>query len=270
MKVLLNCGRTLFFVWLALASVLAVPVTAASGDEFQYDSIKTPPGELVQFERYRMHVHCVGEGDTTVLFEPGLGGSALEWIPIQEKVSKRAHSYGGIIVRELAQLQGVSVAAMVLLDTSHEDQFTRLESSGSKNLLPTGTNFVISPIDAPENLPEDIKRQIKAFSRMRKTYSATHAEMAQFRQSAVQLKSTRTTVDYPITVVSRGLDVFKNTDQSIDRNAVWQELQQDLVSLSTDGRFIKAHNSGHHIHSDDPALVVSILDGLIDEIEAAR
>jgi len=317
MKVLQSYVRTLAKVLIALALVQSlVTVNATGSEEFQYDAIKTPLGRLVQFKHHRLHVHCIGSGDTTVLFEPGLGGSALEWVPIQEAISQRAraciydragyawsdpspfprnarylarearkllqelelteslvlvgHSYGGIIVRELAQQMGSSVAALVLIDSSHEDQFSRLEASGGKSIMPTGTNFVISPIEAPENLPNDIKRKIKAFSRMRKTYSATHAEMAEFRRSATQLKSARTTVDYPVTVVSRGLNLFTDTDSSVDRDAVWQELQNDLVSLSSDGRFVKAHTSGHHVHSDDPALIVGILDGLIDEIKKGR
>ena len=51
------------------------------------------PGNLYDIGGYRLHLFCMGEsknGTPTVLFESGAGGSSADWIPIQEKLSKRA------------------------------------------------------------------------------------------------------------------------------------------------------------------------------------
>lgn len=51
------------------------------------------PGSLYDVGGYRLHLFCMGKsksGTPTVLFESGAGGSSADWIPIQEKLSKRA------------------------------------------------------------------------------------------------------------------------------------------------------------------------------------
>lgn len=51
------------------------------------------PGSLYDIGGYRLHLFCMGQsknGTPTVLFESGAGGSSSDWIPIQEKLSKRA------------------------------------------------------------------------------------------------------------------------------------------------------------------------------------
>src|SRR5947199_10871797 len=36
-----------------------------------------PPGRLVRFDKRRMHIHVIGEGTPTVVFESGMGASSL-------------------------------------------------------------------------------------------------------------------------------------------------------------------------------------------------
>ena len=153
-------------------------------------------------------------------------------------------------------------------------------------MMPRGRNFVISPVGVPENLPLDIRKKIAAFSRMRKTYSATHSEMSWFRQSAEQVRRGRSTLDIPLTVLQRGLNPYveagisrrdiagstvkSRVDTRIDsaeRNDQWNELQADLVRLSERGRLVVAEQSGHHIHSDEPELVAAIVEEMLDDYE---
>jgi pimeloyl-ACP methyl ester carboxylesterase len=55
--------------------------TAAAGD-----FILSPPGQLVDIGRFSLHIHCEGEGTPTVVVDTGLGASALEWLPVQERL----------------------------------------------------------------------------------------------------------------------------------------------------------------------------------------
>jgi pimeloyl-ACP methyl ester carboxylesterase len=191
------------------------------------------------------------------------------------------HSFGGFVIRELYRRRKNDVIAMVLGDSSHEDQFRRMESSGGKAMMPRGRNFVISPIGVPENLPLDIRKKIATFSRMRKTYSATHSEMSWFRQSAEQVRRGRSVLEIPVTVLQRGLNPYAEADiagssvksrvganiDAADRNDQWNNLQADLVQLSDQGRLVVAERSGHHIHSDEPELVAAIVEELLDDYE---
>lgn len=45
------------------------------------------PGELVNIGTTVLHVDCRGEGAPTVIIDTGLGESALEWLPVQQRVS---------------------------------------------------------------------------------------------------------------------------------------------------------------------------------------
>ncbi len=309
-------GALLKFLITVALLLQCVAMQAADNEPLDFGFIKNPPGTLVAFEHHRLHADCQGQGEITVLFEAGLGGSAMEWIPVRDKISTRTrtciydragyawsdpspyprvarqlaleasamlkklalnkslilvgHSFGGLVIRELAALPDISVKAMVLVDASHEDQFDRLQIAGGKAMMPTGQHFVLAASDVPDNLPVEIKRKVKALSRMRKTYSATHAEMSLFRESARQIRRIRTKVDYPVTVVSRGRDLYADTQADTNRNTIWQQLQSDLVTLSSDGRFVRADKSGHHVHVDDPALIVRIIEGLLDEIDQKK
>ena len=38
-----------------------------------------PPGQMVDVGGYCLHIHFMGEGSPTVVFESALGGSSLSW-----------------------------------------------------------------------------------------------------------------------------------------------------------------------------------------------
>jgi len=56
------------------------------------DFIWNPPGQLISVGKHRLHIHCVGKGPVTVIFEAGLGGSSLEWRVAQQSISTRARA----------------------------------------------------------------------------------------------------------------------------------------------------------------------------------
>ena len=192
-------------------------------EQLDFGFIKQPPGEMYSLGEHRLHSWSLGEGmsgegETTIVFEPGLGGSSLEYLPLAEQVSVRhqvllydragygwsdpgvsprhvlrlarelkalttirgvknklilvGHSYGGLIMREFARLNKDQIKGLVLVDSSHEDQFNRLAGKDDVPMLPTSNHFVISAPELPKGLREDVRKKILALSRMRKTYSA--------------------------------------------------------------------------------------------------
>ncbi len=271
--------------------------------------IKQPLGEMIPLGLHRLHSLCLGDADVTVLFEPGLGGSSLEWLPIAEEITNRAraciydragyawsdpgnstrhvtrlasearqllskldidnkvilvgHSYGGLIMRQLASTMPDKVLGLILVDASHEEQFTRLAGESSKSMLPTSNNFVVSAPELPAGLRDDIKKKVQAFSRMRKTYTALHAEISSFRDSCTYIKQTRGKFDFPVVVISRGLDPYIDTSEANNKDKIWHELQTDLLTLSDNSQQIIASESGHHIHIDQPELIIESIDQLL-------
>lgn len=316
-----NCDhRSETFAWVILSLVLVVFITVkeadASEEELSFGFIKNPPGQLVPMGPYRLHVSCLGEGDVTVLFEAGLGGSSLEWGTIQAAISHRAracaydragyawsdpspyprsasqlareaekmlhsldisgplllvgHSFGGFVIRELAYRPTTDVIGMILVDASHEDQLVKLEGKGKVQVMPSSGNFVLKAVSVPENFPRDVRRKIEALGRMRKSYAATHGEMSQFRLSTEQVRAHRELVSFPVIVLSRGLDPFPKTPEGKEKNEIWRDLQTDLASISTNGKNITAENSGHHIHADEPELVISSIEAILDDYQRKK
>lgn len=271
-------------------------------------------GQWISLDGFRLHADCRGSGEVTILFEPGLGGSALEWQPIQLALAPRArvcvydrggygssdpapsprdarrlareadqllselgvdgslilvgHSFGGFIARLLAQRREEQMLALVLVDASHEEQLQRLETAGGKRMMPSGSRFVLSPQEVPDSLPEHLRQDILRDSRQHKAYASLHAEMAGFRQSARQVRISRVSVSYPVMVLRRGLDLYAGDSNGARKTAIWQELQEDLATLSPRGRVIVAENSGHHVHADEPLLLIRTLSLLIDDAES--
>jgi len=289
-------------------------VAATDKEPLDFSFIKSPPGQFIDLQTHRLHVNCVGEGPVTVLFEPGLGGSAFEWHFVQEKIAEHAlacvydragygwsdpspfdgdvrrlafeanrmlelvsdnkklivvgHSFGGFVVRMLAKLRPEQIAGMVLVDTSHEDQLDRMETPGKTKILPSGNTFVIARTNIPDNLPKDIGRKVEAFLRMRKTYTATEREMRSFRDSTTQIKQLSDRYSFPLTVIHRGLNPMASDKDGEERHKIWGELQQSLAKLSSDGEVIVAPQSGHHVHIDEPGLVIDAITRMLNKEKA--
>ena len=76
-------------VGLVAVIVLLVAVGAsyeaimAAGDDTRYPA----PGQRVDVGGYRLHVHCVGEGNPTVVLDAGLGGFSLDWSLVQPELA---------------------------------------------------------------------------------------------------------------------------------------------------------------------------------------
>jgi pimeloyl-ACP methyl ester carboxylesterase len=51
-----------------------------------------PPGVLIDIGTHRLHLHCLGEGTPTVVFDAALGGSSLSWSLVQPEVARVARA----------------------------------------------------------------------------------------------------------------------------------------------------------------------------------
>ncbi len=69
--------------WLLCA--LCVMRMALANDEVSI--LDDYPGRLVLVGDHRLHLHCLGQGQPTVVFESGIGGFSLEWRALQERLA---------------------------------------------------------------------------------------------------------------------------------------------------------------------------------------
>jgi pimeloyl-ACP methyl ester carboxylesterase len=205
------------------------------------------------------------------------------------------HSAGGLYVRVYAHQYPDEVAGMVLVDAGHENLDVRppesLTKTNKRAMQLAGCSFplfqMMSSIglsalvpDAvgrvwPSPIPEGARGAYQAmaasdghwFGTMRKELTAMWGNLAAAR--AMQLSSLG---DMPLVVLSRELTQM-STGPGISAEDVEgfkvanDEMQAELAALSTRGKQVIAEDCGHHIHIEQPQLVI---DAIREVVEAVR
>jgi len=143
------------------------------------------------------------------------------------------HSFGGVNMRIFATEYQNEVCGLVLVDSTPEDYRERFLST----------------------MPQDFQQAYnKQF-----VYEGNYDE---FMASLKQLKETSRKLNTPLIVLSAG----KKAHYSMESQELWNEMQREILEISSDGELVIAENSGHYIQNDEPEIVVSSIKKLIDFI----
>lgn len=196
-------------------------------------------------------------------------------------------SAGGLYVREFYRQHPKSVVGMVLVDSTHEQQGTRLPK-----WPPPGWQLRYAHLLAPlgffrltENLEENygwLAASQATKERLSTTGWRSHylpAVLAETNAFLADVSHEATPVpldNLPVTVLSRGKPVWLPeglpehiTLETIkEERRVWDILQAELVGLSTDTRHVIAKKSDHTIWMDEPELFVSNVLDMIDRVRS--
>ncbi len=189
------------------------------------------------------------------------------------------HSFGGLNVRVYNGLYTNDVAGMVLVDSAHEDEPQRAPQFMLGHTLPSylwhPLYFVVqavsrvglirlltSPVRLPENPAQRTRQQMVAALRQQPQAIATSAGDATSPESYAQAHAAAGLGDRPLLVLTRGkpLSPGSNTEmykQAAAYEQVWQnDIQPQLVKLSTQGRQVMIQKSGHGIPEEAPEAVI--------------
>src|SRR5215213_5713916 len=143
------------------------------------------------------------------------------------------HSYGGLYARMYAARYPHQVAGVVLVDSSHPEQFTRSEEGRAMYeqnrrmgaFIPWLTRLRVIRLTnfypVHPDLPAKQRAQIEAFNSSTQQVATTVEEFSATPQTNSQVRSTQSLGDKPLAVVSAG-------QQSPD----WLEMQDELAALS--------------------------------------
>lgn len=141
------------------------------------------------------------------------------------------HSFGGVNMRMFATEYQNEVCGLVLVDSTPEDYRERF--------LPT--------------MSKDFQQAYnKQF-----VYEGNYDE---FMESLKQLKETRLKLNIPLIVLSAG----KKAHYSKESQELWNEMQREILEISSNGELVIAENSAHYIQNDEPEVVVSAIKKLIN------
>src|SRR5690606_17711077 len=145
---------------------------------------------------------------------------------------------------------------LVLVDSSHPDQWDRwlsafpAENTDQPESVANGRRFIAEQYEDPGKNPENF--DISA--------------------SADIVRQVTSIGAIPLLVVTPSpkwrMDPQLPEDISLKLEAQWQEMQKELLSLSTDSNQLVSETAGHYVQAEDPALVVRAVNMVAKEYAA--
>ena len=198
--------------------------------------------------------------------------AALDNALVQPPYLLVGHSWGGVLVREFAAQFPDQVAGLVLIDSSHENQY--LGRTDEIEELPVGflrychaASFVGMTralrlrgepwFDYPESRAMALYRTHSCAATLKMLYASD--------LSSVQTDPPRDLGALPLRVLTRGV-ADSGTDLSPEEQAweeTWLSLQTELASLSTNSRHRIVAGASHFIHWDKPEVIIETIAELL-------
>jgi pimeloyl-ACP methyl ester carboxylesterase len=159
------------------------------------------------------------------------------------------HSLGGFNVRVFASNYADKVVGMVLVDSSHPDQWSAIDK--------------VLPPESPDE-PESLKR-------IRIIPPASLPEKMDILASITQVRAVKSLGNLPLVVLTHSptwsIDPNLSLELSGKIEQVWENLQNDLAGLSSNSTHVIATRAGHYIQVDEPQLII---DAILKVIEEAK
>jgi pimeloyl-ACP methyl ester carboxylesterase len=191
------------------------------------------------------------------------------------------HSFGGFNVRVFNGLYPGEVLGMVLVDSSHEDQESRMPASfraavaksdrqiqRMRPVMPLLIHLGIARAalnaDASlKSLPADLREEIVYLQLQPNFVDAVAAELASFPESARDTRDSGNLGDKPLIVLTaervQAVPDVPPQDLAAFQKIWIKELQPSLARLSTRGRQVMVPESDHLIPFEQPQAVVSAI-----------
>lgn len=179
--------------------------------------------------------------------------AVLQGAEVKEPALLVGHSVGGLVAFEYARRFPERVAGLVLLDSSHPDQSSRLSAQATA-----------------EQRHKDAEQELQ----MREQHPE-RPDLARLLGQGSAVARPGALGNLPVTVISRGRTAFSPQQQAPSgmteaewqfRAGVWTTLQAEYAETSTRGRQVQATLSGHYPQFDEPDLVISTVRALWDEM----
>ena len=190
--------------------------------------------------------------------------SLIQHVAGENPVILVAHSYGGIIARRTAARENINLAALILLDSAHENQHTVLRGK----LDPIADSVMVwQYVNATLGLSQ-IKNIFKEYN------SPTSERLAQYYSSfryAHVLSTYRNEKgfytpleefnydfgDLKMLVLSHDAEAYAGNPRFSSVTDDWAEMQKSIADLSNNSEHMIVKGATHNIPGDSPGLVIS-------------
>ncbi len=191
------------------------------------------------------------------------------------------HSFGGYNVRLFAHEYPQEVAGLVLVDASHENQWTRMPESMKRldardvRRLKAGLpwcrlGIVRLFVRANPRLPNLLQPVDRALKSRTAFLGTICSEAMLMEKSAAQVKASAALPQVPLVVLTAG-EMGQNppgmsAEDFAQWRAQWQELQADLATRCPDSIHTVVAHSTHAIQLDRPAAVVEAIRQVVTAV----
>ncbi len=196
-----------------------------------------------------------------------------------------AHSMGGpyslVFVKEHPDM----VAGLVLVESSHPDQFKRLPAVVNRKPPPKFITSVMpflrkigvmrhvmkSQLNYSDLLSSDEQKVLYGIAAGSMT--TVLSEFSSIQLSLEEAGAVNSLGDLPLTVLASSdpPDASKMPDFDQDLideiHGIWFGMQKELAELSSEGKLIPVSNTSHYLHFDDPDIVVTAVSDLLGMLE---
>jgi pimeloyl-ACP methyl ester carboxylesterase len=202
-----------------------------------------------------------------------------------------AHSFGGFNVRVYTKEYPADVAGLVLVDTSHEDQESRMPGSlqafmknqsaqleFQRKVAPILIFFGVARLTAGEeglpNLPKSFLQEVKYLQLQPKFVEATASEIQNFSASAKEVRAAGNLGERPLVVLTAGKEEdAKDLPKGLDKrdlddfSKTWMnDLQVQEAHLSTRGKQVIVTDSTHMIPFLRPDTVIAAIREICEAV----
>ncbi len=167
------------------------------------------------------------------------------------------NSLGGMNARLYAHRHPEEVAGLVLVDGSHQDQFTRIGEA--------------LPEPDPDS-PDSHKGFYRFWAGGGWRDPANNPEKVDFVASREQLRAIGSLGDLPVVVLASGVFLHETPtrpEAGPRLHETWQDLQRDLADLSSNSAYSVVESSGHFIQRDRPEAVVDAIRRVLNSAPEA-
>ncbi len=208
------------------------------------------------------------------------------------------HSLGGINMRMYADTYPDEVFGLVLVDSSHELQYKKLQKSGikwefsesfAKKILRWISNTYVGYLigitrlyepwadkDFYASVPESIRGAFIARSVLRSSLDTMKNEGKHGEENFKHMEEAKNLIDgKPLIVITAGKATDENTPAYMCQpliefyEKIHFGLQKDLVTKSTRGKQVFAEKSCHMIPFCQPEIIVEAVKEMVDEYNKA-
>ncbi len=179
------------------------------------------------------------------------------------------HSFGGYVAQLFAKRYPREVAGVVLVDSSHPDQFRRFPRDyqekydrGTRRRSSWGASIAL-----PEHYPDPWRPLAESLMQQPKTLRALRLEYRSFVRSGEQVAAAGAMPVVPAVVLTRGEREWPEGADGDAMEALWPELQRDLAAAMPLGHHFVIGGSGHHIHLERPEAIEQAVRLIVEQGE---